>query len=75
MNVISYKGLYEQLEKKSMTRTDLVKAIGLSSATISKFAKCESLSMETLMSLCEFFDCNIGDLVSFEIKEGISNEL
>lgn len=75
MNVISYNGLYEQLEKKSMTRTDLVKAIGLSSATISKFAKCEPLSMETLMSLCNFFNCDIGDLVSFKTKEGSLNEL
>lgn len=75
MNVISYKGLYEQLEKKSMTRTDLVKAIGLSSATISKFAKCEPLSMETLMSLCNFFNCDIGDLVSFKTEEGSLNEL
>lgn len=75
MNVISYNGLYEQLEKKSMTRTDLVKAIGLSSATISKFAKCEPLSMETLTSLCNFFNCDIGDLVSFKTKEGSLNEL
>lgn len=69
MKIISYKGLYKQLEKKNMNRSDLVEAIGLSSKTISRFAKCKPLSMETLMSLCEFFDCNIGDLVSFETKE------
>ena len=42
--MISYDGLYEQLRRKGITKTDLTSEIGISSRTIAKIAKGEKLS-------------------------------
>ena len=36
--MISYDGLYEQLQKEGITKTDLAKKLGISSRTIMTFA-------------------------------------
>lgn len=37
--IVSYDGLYEQLKRKGITKTDLTSEIGISSRTIAKIAK------------------------------------
>lgn len=66
---ISYNGLWKKLIDKSMNKKDLTTQLGISSATIAKMGKGESVSIDVLQRICEYLECNIGDVMSFE-KEG-----
>ena len=63
---ISYNGLWKLLIDKNMQKKDLVKELNISSATIAKMGKGETVSMEVLERICDHFNCNIGDVISFE---------
>lgn len=60
--MISYDGLYEQLRKKGITKTDLTSEIGISSRTIAKIAKGEKLSNRTMEKIAAFFGCDVHSL-------------
>ena len=66
---ISYNGLWKLLIDKNMYKKDLTEKLGISSATIAKMGKGESVSMEVLQKICDYMDCNIGDIMSFEKTE------
>ena len=57
--MISYDGLYEQLQKKGITKTDLTSELGISSRTIAKIAKGEKLSNKTLEKIAAFLGCDV----------------
>ena len=61
----SYKKLWKLLVDKDMSKSDLHKASGLSSSTMTKLRKGEDVSMEALRKICICLDCNIGDIVEF----------
>lgn len=66
---ISYCGLWKLLIDKNMYKKDLIEKLGISSATIAKMGKGESVSMDVLQKICDYMDCNIGDIMSFEKTE------
>ena len=55
--MISYDGLYDQLQKKGIRKTDLTTEIGISSRTIAKIAKGEKLSVRTLQKIADYLGC------------------
>ena len=59
----SYKKLWKLLVDKEMSKSDLHKATGLSSSTMTKLRRSEDVSMEALRIV---LDCNIADIVEFE---------
>lgn len=59
----SYKKLWKILIDKDMTKTDLRKSIGVSSATIAKMTNGEDVSMAVIMKICNLLNCDIGDIV------------
>jgi DNA-binding Xre family transcriptional regulator len=61
----SYKPLFKLLVDRSMKKTDLIKEIGFSSATLAKLSKGEPISGENMGKLCTYFHCQPGDLVIF----------
>ena len=65
--MISYDGLYDQLQKKGITKTGLSKEIGISSRTIAKIAKGEKLSAQTLRKIADYLGCE-SDLLCREIS-------
>lgn len=66
---ISYNGLWKLLIDKKMYKKDLTEKLGISSATIAKMGRGESVSLEVLQKICDYMDCNIGDIMSFEKTE------
>ena len=60
--MVSYDGLYEQLQKKGITKTDLTSEIGISSRTIAKIAKGEKLSRKTMQKIADYLGCEAEDL-------------
>ena len=60
--MISYDGLYVQLNRKGIRKTDLTTEIGISSRTIAKIAKGEKLSDRTLQKIADYLGCEAADL-------------
>ena len=63
---ISYNGLWKKLIDKGMQKKDLIEVLGISSTTIAKMGKGEKVSLEVLERICTYFNCNVGDIMSFE---------
>lgn len=51
---------------RNMQKKDLIDELGISSTTIAKMGKGEKVSLDVLERICSYFDCNIGDVMSFE---------
>lgn len=64
--MISYKKLFHLLEEREISKSDLQNKTGISSATIAKLSKNEEISMRTVQNICEFLDCQPGDIMSME---------
>lgn len=65
---ISYNGLWKVMIDKNLQRKDLKEALKISSSTLAKMGRGEPVSMDVLMRLCDYLDCNVGDIMSF-VKE------
>lgn len=63
---ISYNGLWKLLIDKNLKKTDLIDGIGISSSTLAKMGRGEEVSLSVLTKICDKYDCNYGDLISFE---------
>lgn len=63
---VSYNGLWKMLIDKNMYKKDLAAQLNISSATMAKMGKGESVSMDVMQRICAYMDCNIGDIMSFE---------
>lgn len=59
---ISYKKLWVLLIQKDISKATLRKDVGLSTGTMSKLNKGEEVALTVLMSLCDYLDCDIGDI-------------
>lgn len=66
---ISYNGLWKKLIDENLQKKDLIEKLNISSATIAKMGKGENVSMDVLERICEYMNCNIGDIMSFEKEE------
>ena len=69
--MISYKRLWETMEKRKISQYRLIKEFGLSSGQMSRLKKNTYVSTHTLETLCRILDCRIEDVmeVSFEDEE------
>jgi len=65
MRQLSYDGLWKKLIDFKMTKKDLKKQTKVSTSTIAKMTQNKIVSLEILLRLCEYFDCDIEDLVSY----------
>ncbi len=63
---VSYNGLWKLLIDKSMKKVDLINKLGISSSTIAKMTKGETVSMSIMEKLCEELDCDFGDIIHYE---------
>ncbi len=66
---ISYNNLWKMMIDRNMQKKDLIDELGVSSTTIAKMGKGEKVSLDVLERICIYFDCNIGDVISFEKTE------
>ncbi|WP_455146429.1 helix-turn-helix domain-containing protein [Clostridium sp.] len=71
---ISYNKLWKLLIDRGMNKTDLKNATGISSSTISKMGKNESVSMDSMLKVCKALNCDIGDIVEFKNGETLEQE-
>lgn len=62
---ISYKKLWHLLLDKNMTKLDLRKLTGISTTTVQKLTKDESVGVDILLRICEKLDAKIDDVIEF----------
>lgn len=68
MNV-SYNKLWKILIDKRMKKTEFAKAIGIGQNTLAKLGKNETVSMDVMVKICNFLDCNIGDVMDIHRED------
>lgn len=66
---ISYKKLWHLLLDKNMTKLDLRKLTGISTTTVQKLTKDESVGVDILLRICEKLDVKIDDIIEFTMEE------
>lgn len=59
---MSYKKLWVLLIQKDISNATLRKDVGLSTGTMSKLNKGEEVALTVLMRLCDYLNCDIGDI-------------
>ena len=60
---ISYNKLWKLLIDNHMKKKDLKEKAELSTATMAKLGKNESVSLDVLVRVCKVLNCEIGDVV------------
>lgn len=63
MYSISYDPLWKVLIDRQMKKNDLQKLTGLSSATIAKLSKGESVTLDVIGKICEKLEVPVHDVV------------
>lgn len=60
---ISYNRLWKLLIDKGMNKHDLRIAAGISSASIAKLGKCENITTDVLLKICEVLHVHIDEIM------------
>lgn len=60
---ISYNKLWKLLIDKEMNKKDLKEAAGISSASIAKLGKCENITTDVLLKICETLHVHLKDIM------------
>lgn len=66
---VCYKKLFKMLIDIGMKKTDLAKAAGLTPTTLARLSKGETVSMETIIKICECLNCRIEDVIELVAEE------
>lgn len=59
---ISYKKLWIRLIEKEISPATLRKDLSIATGTMTKLRKNEEVALSVLLRICEYLDCNIGDI-------------
>lgn len=65
--MMKYYKLFIMLDKKGMKRTELLKIV--SSVTLAKLGKGDSVTTDILCKICAFLDCQPGDIMEYVPEE------
>ncbi len=72
MNVkTSYKKLWKILIDRDMTKTDLRLRAGISSSSLARLNKGESVTTAVLLKICEVLNCDITEIMSSKAAENV----
>ena len=63
---VSYDKLWKKLIDKKMTKNALRVQTEMSSSTMAKMSKNETVSMDVMLRICKVLQCNIGDIMDVE---------
>ncbi|MDR1940624.1 MAG: helix-turn-helix transcriptional regulator [Clostridiales bacterium] len=68
---VNYNKLWKLLIDKKMTKTNLRTVADLSTATLAKLGKGETVSMEVMLRICQVLHCDIADIMNVVPKEEV----
>ena len=67
---MNYNKLWKLLIDKNMKKKDLREATGLTTNTIAKMGKNENISMDVITRICEYLNCDVGDIIEMIPDDG-----
>ena len=70
---VTYKKLWILCAEQEISKAELRKRAGLSSATFTKLRKNQEVNLSVLLKIDDVMDCNAGEMMDF-IKEDTSVE-
>jgi len=59
---ISYKKLWVLLAEREISKQEFREIMQLATGTMTKLNKGQEVSMSVMLRICEYLDCNIGDI-------------
>ena len=59
---ISYKKLWIRLAEKEISPATMRKDLSIATGTMTKLRKNEEVALSVLLRICEYLECNIGDI-------------
>lgn len=59
---VTYKSLWKLLIDREIKKTEMSKAIGISSSTLSKLGKDQYVSLDVLVRVCRYLNCQLSDV-------------
>ena len=68
MTVITYKRLWETMEKKNVSQYRLLKYYGFSRGQLDRLKKNRNISTHTVNVLCTILNCSVQDIMEFEME-------
>lgn len=60
---ISYNKLWKLLIDKGMNKRDLRETAGISAASVAKLGKCENVTTDVLMKICESLNVHLDEIM------------
>lgn len=62
---VTYKKLWVLCAEREMSKADLRKRAGLSSATFTKLRKNQEVDLSVLLKIADVMNCNAGEMMDF----------
>lgn len=62
---VSYKKLWVLCAEREISKAELRKRAGLSSATFTKLRKNQEVTLNVMLKIAEVMQCNAGDMMDF----------
>ena len=59
---VSYKKLWIRLIERDISPVTLRKDLNIATGTMTKLRKNEEVALSVLLRICEYLECNIGDI-------------
>ena len=66
---VSFKKLWVLCAEKEMSKAELRKKAGLSSATFTRLRKNEEVNLSVLLKIADVLECNAGEMMDFLPEE------
>ena len=63
--MVSYNKLWKLLIDKELTKKELIKLSGVSSSSIAKMSKGQSVTTDVLCKICEALNCDFKDIMEY----------
>lgn len=63
--MISYKKLFDLMEKRNIKKRDLREKYNISPTIVNRLNNNSNVTVDTIMYLCEILDCQPGDIVEY----------
>ena len=68
---VSYKKLWIMLIERNISPATLRKDLNIATGTMTKMRRNEEVALSVLLRICEYLDCNIGDICDAIKEESI----
>ena len=72
---VSYKKLWVMCAEREISKADLRKQAGLSSATFTKLRKNQEVTLGVILKIADVLNCNAGDMMDFIKDEDEPNTI